>query len=61
MDKALAEGVMARDGSGSNSGCGCFEFVASLLVVVAILFGLPTPWGELHIDLLPPAIRLEAQ
>lgn len=43
--------------SGSNDGCGCFEFVASVLVLWALWFGLPTPWGTYNIDIFPPAIR----
>lgn len=51
---------MAKESSGgSGGGCGCFSIILSILAVWALLFGLPTPWGKLDIDLLPPAIRLD--
>lgn len=40
----------------NSSGCGCFSFVATVLLLWAICFGLPTPWGVFNIDLLPPRI-----
>lgn len=37
----------------------CATTVLSFLVLWALFFGLPTPWGNFNIDILPPAIRLE--
>lgn len=47
------------DRSSSGSGCGCFSFILSVLALWALIAGLPTPWGTFHIDLLPPAIRMD--
>lgn len=46
------------ESSGGN-GCGCFSIVLGILTIWAVLAGLPTPWGTINIDLLPPAIRME--
>jgi hypothetical protein len=43
----------------SNGGLGFFGWVLTIFVLWALVEGLPTPWGVFHIDLLPPAIRLE--
>ncbi len=40
-------------------GWGCWSLILTILVLWALFVGLPTPWGEFHIDLIPPAIRLE--
>lgn len=42
-----------------NSGCGCFQLILTILVLSALWFGLPTPWGIFEIDLLPPGIYLD--
>ena len=52
-------GPKGDTGSSGSDGGSCFGCVLSLLVLAAILFGLATPWGTLHIDFFPPAIRLE--
>lgn len=46
------------ENSASSSGCDCVGFIATILVLWSLWFGLPTPWGELNIDIFPPAIRL---
>ncbi len=45
-------------------GCGCSSIcwlILSFLFLWSIIFGLPTPWGFLDIDLFPPKIKLEAK
>ena len=42
----------------NNGGSGCLNFVLTFLVITALWFGLPTPWGVLEIDLFPPGIYL---
>lgn len=41
-----------------ESGCtfGCFGLVAMVFLIWAWLFGLPTTWGTLNIDIFPPKI-----
>lgn len=43
----------------NTNGCGCVNFVATVLLLWALWLGLPTPWGVVNIDILPPAIRIE--
>lgn len=43
----------------SSAGCGCFGLIVTILVLWALWFGLPTPWGIFGIDIFPPAITLE--
>ncbi len=40
-----------------NNG-GCLNLILTVLVITALWFGLPTPWGVLDIDLFPPGIYL---
>jgi hypothetical protein len=42
----------------NNNGCGCVSIIVTILVLWALWFGLPTPWGNFNIDIFPPAIRL---
>lgn len=44
-------------GDDNNGGCGCVSIIITILVLWALWFGLPTPWGTFNIDILPPAIR----
>ena len=44
--------------SSNGGGCGCVSLIATILVLWALWFGLPTPWGVLNIDIFPPAIKL---
>jgi hypothetical protein len=41
----------------SNNG-GCFSLILTILTLWALWFGLPTPWGNLNIDIFPPAIHI---
>lgn len=53
---------MAREresSSGGGGGCGCISLIATILVLWALWFGLPTSWGVLNIDLIPPAVRMD--
>ncbi len=43
----------------ADCGCGCFSLIVSVIAIWALAFGLPTTWGTLHIDLLPPGVYLE--
>lgn len=43
----------------AEGGCGCASFIVTVFLLTALWASLPTPWGKLEIDLLPPAIRLE--
>lgn len=45
--------------SSNQSGCGCVPAILTILAIWTVLIGLPTPWGVFHIDIFPPAIRLE--
>lgn len=47
---------MSEDTS-CNVNCGGCIF--TIFVLWALLFGLPTPWGILHFNLLPPEILLK--
>lgn len=42
----------------TSSGGGCFSAILTILALWALWFGLPTPWGNLNIDIIPPAIHL---
>lgn len=42
----------------SGGGWGCLPTILTILVLWALLFGLPIPDGTLHLDLFPPAIRV---
>lgn len=39
---------------------GCFSVALSLLTIAAVMTGVRTPWGVLHIDFFPAAVRIEA-
>lgn len=44
-----------------NVGCGCgslIYLIISILLIWAILIGLPTSWGTLNIDIFPPKVKL---
>lgn len=45
--------------SSNNQGCGCVSIIITILVLWALWFGLPTPWGLFNIDIIPPAITLD--
>lgn len=51
---------MSEDSGSNNSGggCGCISFIATIMILWALVAALPTPWGTLELDLFPPAIRL---
>lgn len=38
---------------------GCLSFIVAILTLWSLWFGLSTPWGKFHIDMFPPAVRLE--
>lgn len=38
---------------------GCLGCLTTILLLGALWFGLPTPWGTLDIDIFPPAIELD--
>lgn len=50
--------MSTTDTSVNYGGCGCWSLILTVLVLWALFVGLPTPWGEFHVDLIPPAIRL---
>lgn len=50
-------GYNNNQSSGGN-GCGCLSIILTILTIWSLWFGLPTPWGTLNIDIIPPAIRL---
>lgn len=35
---------------------GCVTLIIEVLILWALWFGLPTPWGRLNIDIFPPRI-----
>jgi hypothetical protein len=44
--------------SKTTVGCpGCGSFVVTVLILWALWFGLPTPWGTFNTDIFPPQIR----
>lgn len=45
-----------QNGAG-GSGCGWGSVIVSVLLLWALWFGLPTPWGTFNIDIFPPQIR----
>ena len=52
----------------SDNGCvveaggfGCLGLILVILVLWALWFGLPTTWGTLHIDIIPPSVKLEKE
>jgi hypothetical protein len=55
---------MHRESDTSSAGCGCgcvsalVSIIAGIFLLWALWKGLPTPWGKLHLDIFPPAIRL---
>lgn len=40
----------------SCTGSGCASLIILILLLAALWFGLPTPWGKLNIDIFPPRI-----
>lgn len=43
-----------------NSGCGCLSLIIILIfLALAFWYGLLVPEGALHLDMFPPAVRLE--
>ena len=44
--------------SENGSNCSCTGMVIWILIMCALLFGLPTPWGKINIDILPPQIKI---
>jgi hypothetical protein len=49
---------MSKRSSTTNVGCGCVPTILLILVLWALWFGLPTPWGKYNIDIFPPRIWL---
>lgn len=49
---------MSERPSGGSCSCGCLPLILTLLVLYALIWGLPTSWGTLELDLLPPGIYL---
>jgi hypothetical protein len=47
-----------KNGKCSCSCGGCLSLVVFVLLVSALLFGLPTSWGVLNIDIFPPGVYL---
>jgi len=45
------------DTNSSGRGCSCTGLIVTILVLWALWFGLPTPWGTYNIDIFWPAIR----
>jgi hypothetical protein len=41
-----------------GGGGGCVTTILTILVLTALFFGLPTPWGLFEIDLFWPGIYL---
>ena len=44
--------------SEKSTNVGCLPLILNILTFYSLWFGLPTPWGVLNIDLIPPAIRI---
>ena len=43
----------------TSCGCGgCVTFILGVLLIVALIWGLPTSWGTLEVDIFPPGIYL---
>jgi len=49
---------MSNNNQNVTVGCGCFQFILTILILSALFFGLPTPWGIFEINLRPPGIYL---
>lgn len=50
----------AHEETKTNVSCGslgCLDLIVFIMLLGALWFGLPTPWGKLDLDILPPAIR----
>lgn len=47
---------MSNKSSNDSGGCGCASVIITILVLWALWFGLPTPWGKFNIDIFPPRI-----
>lgn len=45
------------DDTSSGGGCGCVGLILFILVMWALLFGLPINNKTLDIDIFPPAIK----
>lgn len=39
-----------------GGGCGCLSLILGILILWALWFGLPTPWGKYNVDIFPPRI-----
>lgn len=50
--------AVSDDNSSGGGGCGCLGLLIFVLVAWAWLYGLPTTWGVLHIDIFPPGVYL---
>jgi len=44
------------DSDNSGGGCGCGSLIFSIILIVMLFWGLPTPWGKLNLDIFPPRI-----
>lgn len=59
-EKKKGSGIEKKNGTSLDlDGYGCLSAVLFIFIIWAWLFGLPTTWGTLNIDLLPPGIYLE--
>lgn len=47
---------MSDNSSSGSSGCGCTSLILFIILITMLFFGLPTPWGVLNLDLIPPRI-----
>ena len=50
----MSDKVTVNAGSG-----GCFSLILTILVLWALWFGLPTPWGVFEIDIFPPGLFID--
>lgn len=45
-----------------NNGCcggSCLGFIIFIFLIGMLLGSVPTPWGNIELDIFPPAIRIK--
>lgn len=49
------------DNNNASCSCGgmaCLDGILFIFVIWALLYGLPTPWGKISIDIFPPKFEI---
>jgi len=47
-----------NNGSCSCGGSGCLSLILFIFIIGALFWSVSTPWGNVELDIFPPALRL---